>query len=210
VSKNPFIPIAIIVVGIIIFYSIFTRKNTANNAQENSLNTKENILKMRQEKDVFFKTSEKSPILEKDTFKKLNYFDYNNDYVVKAHIHVLPKKDTIYIASSKGEKEPYLKYANAHFDLQGKKCEVIILQQVGILRKNPFLLAFKDATSGKTTYGGGRYIDILPLTLKNEEYINIDFNKAYFPYCAYNPNYICPIPPKQNNLDIKIEAGEKN
>ncbi len=211
--KNPFIPIAIIAVGIIIFYNFFSGESTKSGKENaetnNNTSTKENIVKTRQEKDKFFKTNEKSPILEKDNFKNLHYFDYAPTYKVEAHIHPEKAKDTLYITSSKGEKEPYLKYAKAHFTLQGKECNVLILQKIG-MPNIPFLLAFKDATSGKTTYGGGRYIDIPASALKNKENINIDFNQAYFPYCAYNPNYICPIPPKENHLDISIEAGEKN
>ncbi len=208
--KNPFIPIIIIGLGIIILYNIFSENKNTPKQENNNISSKEDILKARQEKDNFFKKNEKSPISDKDNFQKLNYFEYDANYIVQAHIHALSGKDTLYIASSKGEKEPYLQYAKAHFDLQNKNCEVVILQKVGGLPNTPFLLAFKDATSAKSTYGGGRYIDIPILALKNKENITIDFNKSYFPYCAYNPNYICPIPPKQNNLDIKIEAGEKN
>jgi uncharacterized protein (DUF1684 family) len=63
---------------------------------------------------------------------------------------------------------------------------------------------FSDATSGKS-YIGGRYID-----LRSNEYITIDFNTAYNPYCAHNSQYSCPIVPLENDLDIAIEAGVKS
>lgn len=59
----------------------------------------------------------------------------------------------------------------------------------------------------RETYGGGRYID---LNIPAGKTIIIDFNKAYSPSCAYNYNYSCPIPPKENDLDIAITAGVKN
>ena len=58
------------------------------------------------------------------------------------------------------------------------------------------------------TYGGGRYIDLTITDIKNN-LIELDFNKCYNPYCAYSDGYSCPIPPDENNLKIKIEAGEK-
>src|SRR5207245_6278020 len=65
---------------------------------------------------------------------------------------------------------------------------------------------FRDSTGGKESYPAGRYLD-LPVT-KNDEYV-LDFNLAYNPYCAYNDAYICPLPPRENWLDTRIEAGEE-
>ena len=64
---------------------------------------------------------------------------------------------------------------------------------------------FKDLTNGHTTYGGGRYAR---LVREDDGMYVIDFNNAYNPYCAYNPIYICPLPPRQNYLEFAIEAGE--
>jgi len=65
---------------------------------------------------------------------------------------------------------------------------------------------FVDGTSGKETYPAGRYLDIPPTTTGLYE---IDFNKAYNPYCAYNATYECPYPPPSNRLKVEIRAGEK-
>jgi uncharacterized protein (DUF1684 family) len=67
-------------------------------------------------------------------------------------------------------------------------------------------LPFSDATNGNETYSGGRYID---LRIPTSDSVLIDFNKAYNPYCAYNPKYSCPIVPKQNRLPIPVRAGVK-
>ena len=71
---------------------------------------------------------------------------------------------------------------------------------------NNVFLMFNDQTNGDQTYSGGRYID---LNFKNSKRIEIDFNKAYNPYCEYDIKYTCPIPPKENKISIKILAGEK-
>ena len=68
-----------------------------------------------------------------------------------------------------------------------------------------YFLPFRDSTSGKTTYGAGRYIDLEP---NPDGSVTIDFNMAYNPYCAYNDSYSCPLPPVENWLQIPIEAGE--
>ncbi len=67
---------------------------------------------------------------------------------------------------------------------------------------------FRDETSGKETYGGGRYLDYPISELKNNTLI-LDFNEAYNPYCAYQEDYACPVPPKENTLPLSIFAGEQ-
>ncbi|MEM7297260.1 MAG: DUF1684 domain-containing protein, partial [Bacteroidota bacterium] len=66
---------------------------------------------------------------------------------------------------------------------------------------------FGDETSGETTYGAGRYLD---LEIGKSDQVVIDFNKAYNPYCAYFPDFTCPLPPRENLLTVVIEAGEKD
>lgn len=66
---------------------------------------------------------------------------------------------------------------------------------------------FSDQTSGSETYGSGRYLDIEE---QGGDSYELDFNLAYNPYCAYNEEYTCPIPPKENRLPVRIAAGEKN
>ena len=69
-------------------------------------------------------------------------------------------------------------------------------------------IPFKDLTNEDATYGGGRYIDAKTTDITSGEMI-LDFNKSYNPYCAFSDAYSCPIPPDENHLNIKIEAGEQ-
>jgi uncharacterized protein (DUF1684 family) len=71
-----------------------------------------------------------------------------------------------------------------------------------------YSVMFRDATSGKETYGGGRYLELEPADLADNRAI-LDFNKAFNPYCAYNPNFACPLPPAENTLPMAIKAGER-
>jgi len=65
---------------------------------------------------------------------------------------------------------------------------------------------FSDMTSGTETYAAGRYID---LDRTASGIYELDFNKAYHPYCVYNASYECPYPPPENRLKVPIHAGEK-
>jgi uncharacterized protein (DUF1684 family) len=69
-----------------------------------------------------------------------------------------------------------------------------------------FFLPFTDTTSGTESYGAARYIELQPLA--GERY-RLDFNMAYNPFCAYNPEWACPIAPPENNLGFAVRAGER-
>ncbi len=76
--------------------------------------------------------------------------------------------------------------------------------------KDQLFLPFTDLTSGEESYAAGRYIDLIFDDILDNKVI-IDFNKAYNPYCAYvSGKYNCPIPPRENSLNVAILAGEKN
>ncbi|SOE23297.1 hypothetical protein SAMN06298216_3689 [Spirosomataceae bacterium TFI 002] len=89
------------------------------------------------------------------------------------------------------------------FEKNGEAHELLIFDE-----GESFLLPFTDLTSGRETYGGGRYINIPKDKLKKGR-IKIDFNDAANFYCAFTPDFICPIPPKENMLNIGVAAGEK-
>ncbi|MBF6612375.1 MAG: DUF1684 domain-containing protein [Chloroflexi bacterium] len=94
------------------------------------------------------------------------------------------------------------------FSLDGEKQQLTAYRMIPAHADfNELFVPFRDVTSGKETYGAGRYLDI-PAHNGNVEYV-LDFNKAYNPLCAYSPRYNCPYPPPQNHLKIAIEAGEK-
>ncbi len=180
--------------GIVIFYNIL--------ALQEDYPSK--IKRLRKEKDEFFRNNEKSPMPDKNNFFGLKYFDANEKYKIKASIEYVEKKENINIKTTKGENKIYQKLGYAVFYLDNSTQKILLLKVPNIPQ---LFLAFTDLSSNKTTYGGGRYID---LPYKNgQKELEIDFNMAYNPYCIYNEKYVCPIPPKENKLSILIEAGEK-
>lgn len=76
----------------------------------------------------------------------------------------------------------------------------------GNWEEGSLFVPFSDLTNGDKTYGGGRFLDI---AYKGQNPIELDFNYAYNPWCAYVPTYICPLPPEDNKLPVAILAGEQ-
>jgi uncharacterized protein (DUF1684 family) len=162
----------------------------------------------RLEKNEMFKNSEDSPLTEEqlDIFESLTYFPIAEKYKVKADFQRNTREQKIKMAITDGSQREYFVFGNAHFHLEGKELDVVVYKPVK--EDSDYLfIPFYDKTSADLTYGGGRYVE--PELLENGV-LEIDFNLAYNPYCAYNHTYRCPIPPQDNNLDVSILAGEKN
>ena len=165
----------------------------------------EQIQKEREKTATFMRTSADSPFAD-TTFTELNYFPPDPAYKVSAHLHRIENGEPLKIATTDGGQETYTRYAYAEFTLNGKDFRLLILRAAS--GDQELFIPFADETSGESTYGGGRYLNMEAPT-SGQENITIDFNLAYNPYCAYNPKYVCPIPPRENYLNIPIEAGEK-
>ncbi len=166
----------------------------------------------RQELVNSYNDSANSPIpaAERKDFKGIHFFPVNLDYVVTAHFKRTANEKTFKMDMSRKDAEDYVKYGEVTFTLQGNDYTMSLYQSLRLAQteeyKNYLALLFKDATSGHETYGGGRYID---LHVPSGDTLTINFNKAYQPYCAYTEGFSCPIPPKENYLPIRVEAGVK-
>jgi uncharacterized protein (DUF1684 family) len=115
------------------------------------------------------------------------------------------KVERVGLAMTDGSKDSLLVFGKAKAKIEGQNIELVVYQY----DSGDFFIPFKDKTAPTETYGGGRYLE-LPLTNIKDNQILLDFNQAYFPFCAYNKTYACPVPPKANHLNIRIPAGEKN
>lgn len=144
---------------------------------------------------------------QKQSFTKLNFYPIDPSYKVKALMVPIENKKVREVPLTDGSKERYIEHSYAEFELEGKPQKLLLMQSMDEADKRNFFLAFADETSGLETYGGGRYINARQ---DGKTSITIDFNLAYNPYCAYNPDYACPIPPKENIMEIPIPVGEKN
>jgi len=171
----------------------------------------EKLLKMeREQKDTFFSIHPQSPIPleERGKFKGLDYYPPNPDYRFALKLHEHPKKKRIEMSYTRGDEKEFLRWGEFRFEIGGKE------QVLQAYKSNPdeerLFVPFRDATSGKETYGAGRYLDLEPgIHLTVERKWIIDFNRAYNPWCAYSENYTCPFVPPENWLKVLIRAGEK-
>lgn len=166
----------------------------------------------QQELDKEYGNPEESPLEDKDLkkFEGLDFFEIDRNFIVKAEFVRTPAEAPFTMPTSTERLPIYVKYGELYFSLQGKNFKLNVYQNQELTQDPEYFdylfLPFTDLTNGKSSYGGGRYIDFrIP---KSKEVV-LDFNKAYNPYCAYSGKYSCPIPPKENNLEIEILAGVK-
>jgi uncharacterized protein len=200
--SNLLLALGLVAVVVLIIYSLQGGKSAAD--------YQDFIAKERKDKEEFMKSGDESPFLKDTvTFQGLKYFPANEKYNIKAKLEPIEEKKVVLLGTSDGKEQKYLEYAYAIFDLDGVKNKLLILElmDMGALRGKLFL-AFADATSGIETYGAGRYLDVKKVAAATS--IELDFNLAYNPYCAYNENFSCPFPPKENILKVAILAGEKS
>lgn len=169
----------------------------------------------RDGRDKEFRDKTESPLREEDFagFKGLNYYPVSKLFRVSATFTRTADEKYFEMPTSSGRTKKFIKYGILTFKLGGKQRQLSVYQiDPAVLAKFPeyadlLFVPFKDRTSKTDTYGGGRYIDIQ--TPKANKAL-LDFNLAYNPNCAYGGDkWNCPIPPKENNLDITVTAGEK-
>jgi uncharacterized protein len=167
------------------------------------------LQKEREDKDLSFRSRTNSPFeeAERRTFSNLVYYEPNLDYRVKVKLEDIEPKDTLHMPMTNGSTEAYLRYAMANFELNGEPQRLTLYKKVKE-EKEELFVPFTDKTNGFDTYGGGRYLDV-PFK-EGAKTATLDFNRAYSPFCAYNPEYVCPVPPKENRLTVAVEVGEKN
>ncbi len=147
--------------------------------------------------------------------KYFRFYSPSEKYKVKCRFEISTDTATVIMKTS-GKTIPekdFMRYGKLLFTVNDTTLTLNVYRSKS-LQNNPqygryLFIPFTDATTGNETYGSGRYIDIMTTDIKNNA-IEIDFNKAYNPYCAYSNDYNCPIPPRENFLTVAIKAGEKN
>lgn len=148
-------------------------------------------------------------------FSGLEFYPINVKFRVSATFVRTPDEKPFPMATSTGIPRAYVKYGEVTFDLLGKTHKLAIYQNPTFVATpdhkyaNHLMLGFTDYTSGDGSYGGGRYVDIGISDIRDNQ-LMIDFNKSYNPYCAYTEGYSCAIPPDDNDIKIRVEAGVRD
>jgi uncharacterized protein (DUF1684 family) len=174
--------------------------------------------RFREGRDDLFRRHPQSPLAveARARFKGLSYFDPDPVYRVTTRLEPAEAGEPLVIET--GGEDGIITYRRAgwlRFRLGGQDCRLTVFSLVGY--GGGLFLPFRDATSSKETYGGGRYLfdtvkntDGLSLDFRaGSPELTIDFNFAYNPSCAYDARWACPLAPRENWLPVPVRAGEK-
>lgn len=157
-----------------------------------------------------FKDPETSPLppKERKKFTAVNFFSIDTAYTVEAEFVRTPYESPFEMPTTTDRKPVYVKYGELYFSIQEQEFKLNVYQNQDPKKgyEDYLFLPFTDLTNGKTSYSGGRYVDMM---IPGSDKVVLDFNKAYNPYCAYSGEYSCPLVPQENHLEIEIPAGVK-
>ena len=160
------------------------------------------------EKDRFMRESPESPVppASRATFPALSYFPVDPAYRAPASLAPAQGGPTIEMPTSTGQVRKMRRVGTLAFTLKGTSLTLGAFVEANESDMRRLFVPFGDLTNGTETYPGGRYID---LDRTATGIYDLDFNRAYHPFCFYNSSYDCPYPPAENRLKIPLRAGER-
>ena len=151
-------------------------------------------------------------VVQKADKKYFRFFPVDEKYNLLCNFEKLNDTIGFTMKTSANTLKEYFKYGKISFMIHDTACQLFVYQSKDLMKvdkyKEYLFIPFTDLTSGDESYGSGRYLEFYFKDIKNNK-IQVDFNKAYNPYCAYATGFRCPIPPKENHLAVAIKAGEK-
>jgi len=175
----------------------------------------------RAEVDSFFRTDPGSPFKRDTTaeYRGIRWYPIESRFCVFSSLHHYDSPETVVVKGTKGEERRELRYGYFEFvlpdtDSTPRPIRLNVYKftpydgQRYVLYRDNLSVWFTDRSTGKETYGVGRYIDVGTEVPDPVHVYRIDFNKAYNPYCAYSTMYSCAVPRKEDHLDLTIRAGE--
>lgn len=168
------------------------------------------LARERREKDIAFRDGPGSPLPGKDKagFRGLEYYPVDPALSFRVKLSRYPSPREVRIGTNTGEVRSGLRYGYFEFEVNGRpfRLQAYRMDEDQGGRGPSLFVPFRDATTGTETYAAGRYIELPENTTGIYE---LDFNRAYNPFCAYGRDYSCPVPPAENTLPLPIRAGEK-
>ena len=148
---------------------------------------------------------------QKTTFAGLDYYPYNPAWCMAAAVDTDVEPTVIPIETEHDGTIRAQRFGKVHLTMSGSAFSLSLFWLLGY--GGGLFLPFRDATNGRETYGGGRYlfdtIKHADLGQTEDDKLILDFNFAYNPSCAYNHQWSCPLAPPENRLAIAVSAGEK-
>ncbi|HVC27713.1 MAG TPA: DUF1684 domain-containing protein [Nitrososphaerales archaeon] len=165
------------------------------------------LLRFRAQKEEFMRLGHDSPFVSsgQHDFQGLRYFEPDPAFRFEAKLQRYRNEPSAMMTTSKGTRQLFNKAGRFDLEVEGQPVPLQAYQSAEREDLDLFI-PFKDATSGKETYGAARYLD---MRVEHDDNYLVDFNYAYNPYCAYSEGYVCPLPPAENWLRAAVRAGEK-
>ncbi len=163
--------------------------------------------------DSEFANPETSPLKEEAIadFDSVARFDYDPSFAVEGIFEEVKRQKPFTFQTTGSIKQRYQKAGLLKFKVDTIEYVLSAYRNLELMRmpgyENRLFIPFTDASNGNGTYEGGRYLE---MEIPAGKEVLIDFNLVYNPYCAYSDRYSCPIPPRENDLPIAIEAGAKS
>jgi uncharacterized protein (DUF1684 family) len=160
------------------------------------------------EKDQFMRQSPESPVPpeKRATFAPLLYFPVDPAYRVPAVLQPVSGSPAVEMPTSTGQRRKMRRVGTLSFTLQGQQLSLGAFVEAAENDMRRLFVPFGDLTNGLETYQGGRYLD---LDRTGSNVYDLDFNRAYHPFCLFNSSYDCPYPPPENRLKVPIRVGER-
>ena len=146
------------------------------------------------------------PAEKRASFPPLPYYPIDGQYRVPAALKVVSSDQVIELSTSTGKMRRMRRVGTLDFILKGQSLQLTAFADVEDRQLRRLFVPFGDLTSGTETYKGGRYLE---LERTSTTLYDLDFNRAYHPFCVFNPSYVCPVPPQENRLPVAVQAGER-
>jgi uncharacterized protein len=165
------------------------------------------IQAFRADKDVYMRSAD-SPVepAERATWPPLNYYPVQQDHRVPASLTLVESREVIELPTSQNLRRQMRRVGYLDFRVKGESLRLTAFTDADDRSMRRLFVPFGDLTNEDETFKGGRYLD---LDRTGTGIYDLDFNRAYLPYCVYNPKYDCPLPPRENRLKTYIRAGER-
>lgn len=171
------------------------------------LTYEQEIAAWRAEKDRYMRSADSPvPKEQRAVFAPLPYFPIDEAYRAPAALKVIPTETFIEMSTSTGQRRRMRRIGTLEFTLQGQPLSLTAFSDADDRQIRRLFVPFHDLTNGLETYTGGRYLD---LDRTATGIYDLDFNRAYNPFCVFNVAYECPVPPRENRLKVAVRAGEK-
>lgn len=162
----------------------------------------------RADKDRFMREAPESPVPAESraNFPPLPYYAIDPVYRVPAGLTMAPGDEVLELPTSTGLRRKMRKIGALQFTLKGQPLSLNAFVDASTNDVRRLFVPFNDLTNGTETYPGGRYLD---LDRTATGFYDLDFNRAYHPFCVFNDKFDCPYPPKENRLPVPVRAGER-